>query len=293
VVRDLASGQVHAVPQPPLSSVYSPRLAGRYFAYLRSPFKLVVWDWVAGAEAYSLVFPPTQYPQSLDVDDDGKAAVLTRDPNESSNSCASERVSWLSPAEPRLHELPAPSCATAVRIGADRVLFEAGSVRRRSLQAVGLGGGSPRAVARFGAVLSSGFDWDGAHAAFALRTCGGAVAIYTASLSEKTFSAGSERCPVAIRSSRPRSRHGTAKIVLNCPRACTGVARLRRGRGVLGSKAFGSERRGRKVLPVRLTPKARALLRRHGSIAVKVSVTVTDRDLRERLVRRSARLSGS
>lgn len=65
-----------------------------------------------------------------------------------------------------------------------------------------------------------------------------------------------------------------------------------RGPPRLGSKAFGSERRGHKALPLKLTHSARALLRRHGSIA-KVTVTVTDRDLRTRTVRRHARLSGS
>lgn len=66
-----------------------------------------------------------------------------------------------------------------------------------------------------------------------------------------------------------------------------------RGPPRLGSKAFGSERRERKALPLKLTHSARALLRRHGSIAAKVTVTVTDRDLRTRTVRRHARLSGS
>jgi hypothetical protein len=144
------------------------------------------------------VLPPNQYPQSLDVRPDGKVAVLTRNPDESTNTCASERVSWLSPAEPWLHELPALPCQTGVRIGADRVLFEAGSPRRRSLQAVGLDGSSPRALARFGAVRDSGFDSDGGRAAFALRTCGGGQAIYSLALSEKTFSAGSERCPAGF-----------------------------------------------------------------------------------------------
>ena len=72
--------------------MYSPRLAGRYFAILRSPFTLVVYDWMAGTVAYSLVLPPNQYPQSLDVRPDGKVAVLTRNPDESTNTCASERV---------------------------------------------------------------------------------------------------------------------------------------------------------------------------------------------------------
>jgi hypothetical protein len=172
------------------------------------------------------------------------------------------------------------------------VLFEAGSPRRRSLQAVGLDGSSPRALARFGAVRDSGFDSDGGGAAFALRTCGGGQAIYSLALSERTFSAGSERCPIAVSSPRLRSSHGIAKVTLSCPRACTGVVRLRRGKSRLASKAFGSERRGRKVLPLKLTRSARALLRRRGALAVTVTVTVTDRDLRTRTVRRAARLSG-
>jgi hypothetical protein len=293
VVRDLATGSDHPVPQPALSSVYSPRLAGRYFAFLRSPFTLVVYDWMAGTEAYKLVLPPNQYPQSLDVQPDGKVAVLTRNPDESTNTCSSERLSWLSPAEPRLHELPALPCQTGVRLGADSVVFEAGLPGRRSLEAVGLGGGPPRALARFGAVRSSGFDSDGSRAAYALRTCGGGQAIYLQSLSDKAFSAGSKSCPTSV-STRVHSSHGTAKVTLNCPRACTGAARLSRGRAHLtSSKAFGSERRGHKVLPLKLTRSARALLRRHGSVAVKVSVTVTDRDQRTRTVSRRARLSGS
>jgi hypothetical protein len=293
VVRDLATDSAHPVPQPALSSVYSPRLAGRYFAFLRSPFTLVVYDWMAGTEAVKLVLPPDRYPQSLDVQSDGKVVVLTRNPDESTNTCASERVSWLSPAEPRLHELPALPCQTGVRLGANSVVFEVGLPGRRSLQAVGLGGGPPRALARFGAVRGSGFDSDGSRAAFALRTCGGGQAIYSLALSEKTFSAGSERCPTAVASTRLRSSGGATKVTLNCPRACTGIVRLRRGNARLASKAFGSEWRGRKVLPLKLTRSARALLRRHGSIAAKVTVTVTDRDLRTRTVRRRARLSGS
>jgi hypothetical protein len=292
VVRDLASGEVHPVPQPALSSIYSPRLAGRYFAFLRSPFRLVVHDWQAGAQAYGLVLPETRYPQSLDVDGAGRAAVLTRDPDESTNSCVSDRISWLSPSEPRLHELPGRPCGTAVRIGADNVLFETGRGGHRTLQVTALDGSSPRTLARFGGVRSFGFDSDGLHAAYALRTCGGGIAIYRESVSERAFSAGSRRCPLSIRSTRLRSSHGTARLTLSCPRACTGLARLLRGRGVLASKAFGSERRGRKVLPLRLTSRARALLRRRGSIAVKVSVKVTDRDLRERTVRKSVRLGG-
>ncbi|HEY8769550.1 MAG TPA: hypothetical protein VIM03_03340 [Thermoleophilaceae bacterium] len=71
------------------------------------------------------------------------------------------------------------------------------------------------------------------------------------------------------------------------------MVRLRRGKSRLASKAFGSERRGRKALPLKLTRAARTLLRRHGSLAVKVSVTVTDRDQRTRTISRRARLTGS
>jgi hypothetical protein len=59
VVRDLAAGSDHPVPQPALSSVYSPRLSGRYFAFLRSPFTLVVYDWMAGRRRTGSCCRPT------------------------------------------------------------------------------------------------------------------------------------------------------------------------------------------------------------------------------------------
>ena len=145
-------------------------------------------------------------------------------------------------------------------------------------------------LALYGSVAHAGFDSDGNRIALATATCGGGWAIYRQPVhAENTYLAGQVRCEAHVAATRLHARNGVVGVKLRCPRACAGIVRLRRGVTLLGSRRFGSERRGRKTVRVKLNAKGRALLRR-GSIPITVSVAVQDRDLDSHTIGRYARI---
>jgi hypothetical protein len=282
-VRDLATGHTRPVPHAPATAITAIALSGPRLAYVTAG-ELAVHDHVTGARAYGWTAPPGTFITALALDAQGRAAIATRQASADEATCDGRALAWLSAAEPVPHPLPGEPCGANLAFENDDVVYET----PRDIRSVELDGTHGQ-VAFFGDVEHRAFDYDGTRVAFATRTCADEMAVYRHRLDEDTFLAGQARCEARIASGTLRVRRGRAGVTLRCPRACAGVVLLRAGRTPIGSRRFGSRRRGAKTVRVPLNAKGGALLRR-GPLAVTISVGVRDRDYRRHTVRRRATL---
>jgi len=283
-VRDLATGETRPLSNPPPASISAIALAGPYLGYVSGDTEVAVYDHVSAHRAYGWTAPPGTVIAGLGLDAQGRAAVALRRAGSDPAGCGDPTLAWLSPAEPAPHPLPGEPCGPRLTFHGDEIVYET----KRDIRSVTLDGTHGQ-LAFFGEVEHRAFDSDGTHLAFATRTCADEMAVYRHRLDEDTFLAGEARCEARIAGTRLRARRGRTGVTLRCPRACVGIVRLRAGRSAIGSRRFGSRRRGAKTVFVPLNAKGRALVRR-GPAAVTISVAVRDRDYRRHTLRRAARL---
>jgi hypothetical protein len=282
-VRDLTSGETRPLAHPPLASIAAIAMSGRHLAYVAGR-ELAVHDHLTGARVYGWTAPGGTELTGVALDEDGRAAVVMGPAGSEPPACGTQTLAWLSAAEPAPHALPGEPCGSRLAFRGGRVVYQT----ERDVRDVTLDGTHGQ-VAFFGDVEHRAFDFDGTHVAFATRTCADEMAVYRHRVTELTFLAGQPRCEARIATRRLRAIRGRAGVTLRCPRACTGIVRLRAGRTALGSRRFGSRRRGAKTVRVPLNRRGRSLARR-GPVAVTVSVGVRDRNLARHTVRRRATL---
>lgn len=164
------------------------RLAGRYVAWdevRRDSFWIVVYDRVAGAEAYRVRLPVIFFPEEADFDvqADGKLALIYGSPTRDYDEAAA--LGWASPAEPFRHRLPIRPESylfrlegeRVVRMEADRIAFvrkwrpERPEPLLFQVVATDLSGGHRPLTAPMGGASYYGiwgFDYDGTRVAWSL-----------------------------------------------------------------------------------------------------------------------------
>ncbi len=257
---------------------------------------ILVFDWVAGALAYSV--PLGEDSAALDLQDDGTLAVArTRDV---AVPCPAGTVAWYSRAQPFAHQLPVAPCKAQVAIAGGRIAVVAPAARgRRVLTTVSLGGvrSDLASLGRTG-VQAGELDLDATRASFALRNClGGADLLRVAVPGSGPLSPVTTTCPVSIRSRRATLRGRAVRVRVVCRRGCAGRARLvgragrrRVGLGPTKKVKLRASRRSRRVrLP--LSRSARRLLARQGTLRAQLGIAVTDRNGRRRVARHTVVLS--
>jgi hypothetical protein len=242
---------------------------------LRRSRTLTVYDVAARRDAYSASLGPGQPPSGLDVQRDGKVAVL-RPTGQGRFPCEEAALSWLSSKEPIEHPIGRPACGDLMRLVGDRIYFVSRTGQRWTLRSTDLGGGTLQVV-RFSRIRPAGFDVEGRRAVYAAPSCAGRFDIFVVPLARAPASAGPARCPVTVGSSvlaaDPRRR---VSVRLGCPRGCSGTVALKGGRRTLGRRDFGLRRSGR--VRVRLSARAARLLARRGSVRVVIAVISYDRE---------------
>jgi hypothetical protein len=281
VVRDLATGETVALPEPAGGVLLN--LRGRFVAWIAGSggeARLVVHDLMAGATAYSA---PAVDVLALDLDADGTVAAVSGRPG---RPCSTGRLVRYSVAAPAAKDL-GPACATGVSIDGGRIVHLGREGFFRTLRAVG-SDGTVQDLVRFGRVRPGNFDLFGERLAWAARDCGGGEAIFTARLADAPLDAGSINCRARFRSGVVLVRRGIATVRLQCPRGCGGELSLRH----MGGRDF-SLLRGETDVRVRLRRDARARLERRGSLEALAKIVTFnragDRSARARAVRLVAR----
>jgi hypothetical protein len=265
VVRDLATGETVALPEPAGGILL--RLRGRFLAWIegvREAARLVAYDLAAGRVAYSA---PAVDVLALDLDADGTVAAVSGRPG---RPCSTGRLLRYSVAAPAPTDL-GPACATGVGIEAGRIVFLGWERFFKTLRALEPGG-EARDLVRFGRVRPASFDFDGERLAWAARDCGGGEAIFTGLLAEVPFEAGSINCRARFGSGVVPVQRGVATVRLRCPRGCNGELSLRH----MGRRNF-SLLRGEREVRLRLRRDARAHLERRGSLEALAKIVTFNR----------------
>jgi hypothetical protein len=262
VVRDLATGETVALPEPAGGTLL--RLRGRYVAWIAGG-RLVVHDLTAGTAAYSA---PAGDVLALDLDADGTVAAVS---GQERRPCGTGRLLRYSPAAPAGEDLGVPACATGVAIDGGRMVYLGWERFFRTLRAVGPGG-EARDLVRFARVRPGAFDFRGERLAWGARDCGGGEAIFTGRLADAPFDAGSINCRARFRSGVVGVRRGVATVRLRCPRGCGGELSLRH----MGRREF-SLLRGETDVRLRLRRDARARLERRGSLQALAKIVTFNR----------------
>jgi hypothetical protein len=281
VVRDLATGELVALPEP--AGGLPLRLRDRFVAWIAGSggeARLVVHDLMAGATAYSA---PAVDVLAFDLDADGTVAAVTGRPN---RPCSTGRLLRYSVAAPVATDL-GPACATGVSVDGGRIVHLGWEGVSRTLRAVG-SDGTARDLVRFGRVRPGAFDFLGERLTWAARDCGGGEAIFMGRLTDAPIDAGSINCRARFRSGTVPVRRGIATVRLRCPRGCAGELSLRH----MGRRDF-SLLRGETEVRVRLRRDARARLERRGSLEALAKIVTFnragDRSARARAVKLVAR----
>lgn len=285
------------------------RIAGRYIAW-NAEKAVVVFDYVAMSEIYRVARPVRG--GLVDLQPDGKVALAYQ----TAAGPPSERgVGWASPSEPFLHPLPASSAEgfAGVQLRNDVIVFERPSgnalkeTRPGDLLTVPLNGGESKVLARSvenatGLSTDLLFDFDGSRVAWLDRTCGGAR-VRVALLSDlilRPRRAPTRRCRLRFASRPQLTRQGDLRFRVSC-------VGFRRDCKVLGATLHlaRSYRVGRKWLRrgtrlsakrrrigglssvgrFRISPQSTRLLRRPGSVRLRLTVRMGDPDT---VVRRRA-----
>ena len=213
-LRDLAAPGV--APRMLAASGTDVRIAGPYVAW-RTPEAIVVYDRVAGFEAYrvDLIHTPLPGPViAYDLQRDGKLAIGMSDPRNSSVS----HLAWTA------RDAPAPRVVPPLR---GRLSFLRAASDRVAVQTVGAGaqfdlllvdlGGSTRSVARI-EPAGGGIDFDGTRLAWAGRACSAPI-LHVRDVSEPGVTEDrTTHCPVEVSGRTLRvDRRGRAAVDLFCP----------------------------------------------------------------------------
>ena len=179
VVVDLATGgTLRELPDLGVE----PRLAGRYVASLVTPStgpkQVLVYDWLAGAEAYRITLASGTMVSAFDLQADGSLALtqFARAP-----ACGTGMLTWHSPTEPAGRELPVAPCAAVVGVDGGKAAVVAavpGATGRLVVAEVGADG-ARRDLAWLGSGdrREGAIDYAGGTAAYAVRGCTGVAAI--------------------------------------------------------------------------------------------------------------------
>jgi len=214
---------------------------------------------------------------SLDVQSDGRVAI-----------CSAEgRLSTFSPTQLEPRDLGA--CGrSGPSIAADLIVFRAptGEIQVSDLT------GRRETLASLGDVDSLGLDFDGRDVVYGLARCVGGTEILRTTVETRGRAKPYVTCPAFIRNRRRLAVRGggRARFALDCPRGCSGFFDLFGARDVIASGAF-ERSPGRSTVRVRLARSGRRALARRGSLRVKLTVRVGDRDGERRSVTRTLRLT--
>jgi hypothetical protein len=256
VLRDVATGETRELP--PSATGSELHLRGRFAAWIGAEAgsaRLVVYDLVAGTEAYSA---PVGDVRALDLDETGTAAVVT---GQQRHPCTTGRLFRYSIATPSPTEIPTPVCSTGVQLGGGGgIVFVGWEGFTRTLR-LATPEGRIDDLVRFGRVRSGDFDAEDGRFAWAVRDCGGGEAIFTGKLAEPPGTAGSLNCPARLGSGIVPVSRGRATLRLDCPRGCAGELSLRR----IAKRNFALLR-GESTVTLRLGRRARARLADRGSL---------------------------
>lgn len=223
------------------------------------------------------IVPAGKLGPSLDVQSDGRVAI-----------CSEEgRLSTFSPAQLEPRDLGACGRSGPI-IAADQIVFRAptGEIQVSDLT------GRRETLAPLGDVDSFGLDFDGRNVVYGLARCVGGTEILSTTVEARGRVKPYVGCPAFIRSRRRLAVQGggSTRFALDCPRGCSGFFDLFGARDVIASGAF-ERRPGRSTVRARLDRSARRALARRGSLRVKLTVRVGDRDGERRRVIRTFRLT--
>ena len=220
------------------------RLAGRFIAFVTATndikpiYELVVWDWVAGAEAYRLR-PGRDLPDisSWDLQVDGKAAVAY---NSREGDRQLARVAWFSVEEPRAHVLPLVAGGGAssangkeIRIAEDRIALTVPTAGcGAQLTIASLDGASTPMACLEHRYREEPWDFDGRRVALRASRCSSTAFVVRGLEETIAEPALPTRCPLRLsRAIVPVDRLGVARLRVGCPIGCISSLALQpRGR---------------------------------------------------------------
>jgi hypothetical protein len=298
VVRDLTPGAAVPARTIPLTApIAELRLAGRYVAYALHPrdapagspeTQIVVYDWVAGAEAYraraseSVPHYGGYLFAAFDLQSDGKVAVVSapdQSPIESPDTCGDRfSVVWYSPAEPAPHMLPVQACVADLRMDGDRVAFFRGDGETGARLVVSdLAGATLSNVARFVHYRTGQhFDVDASRIAYTNKGCVFHRLNRDSLAPEREALFKLPSCPIRIGSSAGRiDSKGIATIHYACSHGCGLYTRIQKPfTTAIKATSIGVGQTG--VVRFRVPASARARLRREGSLLLRVFAAIDD-----------------
>jgi hypothetical protein len=282
IVRDLATRSTLAVVAE--DDAAQPRLAGRYLAYAgRGRFRfgdVVVYDYEAGREVYRV---PLGSGGGFDLQSDGKVVTTTRSredlsPVDGSSDCVA--VDWASPEQPTPHDLPGTRCPVGyAQIAGDRIAFAANYDNGEAAHVVSDLAGN---VQRSSSPLATTWNWDGSRLALAAPRCAGGTEIVVDDFDGPPVSESPD-CPVTVQRAPLRiSRDWRVRYRVACRLGCRGqlgISTVRSRALLLRTPQLEIGPGETRTLSGKLTPSARRLFRRRGSMPVVMQGFVDRRDI--------------
>jgi hypothetical protein len=283
--------RVHDYSAPPstpdtvMPSVPWALIAGRYLAWPEfapqsyQPLRIVVYDRVAGTEAYHL----DTHASLGALQEDGKVAFSTAPPSAQQPF----ELAWASRTEPFPHLIGSAVPYPHLRMGADRVAVRDGqSARTRTIRVLTLSGQVEATVENQSPI--GDFDFDGHRLLWASRRCEDPLILVWRPGDGAPPGPSAAPCPAAVVAQRKLSvaTRGPATVHLDCPPTgqlgCNGRVRFlaearHRGRVrqrdlyLLGSLPYELAAGSGAQLALRLTSSARRFARRHAGAVVRAT----------------------
>lgn len=266
------------------------RIAGRYIAWIgccSGAGPVSVYDWRAGKLVYTIAAPEAGGPWGdLDLGPDGTLVVAK--PPEKEHQIGA-RLAWAAPTSPHLHILPLARSTYFVTLVGGKIAFErgtedSGDVPRGEVGLTDLAG-HLRIVARgaYAAAFERQFDFDGKRIAWYAYSCSG-VRMHVQSIdSSQVITESLLRCPLVLKRKPQVTKDGVVSLRFSCygysgghfgyPPACSARD------VVLTAKDAGHSvvvARGRKASHVPLTSAGKTLLKKRGSLSVRITATMGD-----------------
>jgi hypothetical protein len=285
IVDDLASGaatprRTITLPAPADHVAVAGNFAAAMFALPSGREQISVFDLGTTAESYHAVDSAGQAFTTFDLQADGKVlALLSAGPTV---SC--DKLAWFSPADPSAHLLP-ETCAVGgeVRLVGGRAVYFSAARGPSELMTSTLDGSALQILMRVtltrpGTHVVVPFDYDGTHAAWALRSCPGRTTVFVDDLMDSSPMTFGSCGPVTIPRQTPRLSRGRLPVRLRCPGGCSGAILLSTGgRANIVAKGFATGSSST-VVKLRVPNSFARELRRRGHPRVRIDVSLTELD---------------